>query len=94
MLGLVALYLITNYRKNSDPANLKCVEALCQLPLDFGPRPPESEILDCFRRYARTKRQSGHVMSMIPTVMKQQGIRRETYMRYAKYVSGVIKRHS
>ena len=70
--ALVALYLIINGKRNSDPLNRKCAAEICEL-ITSRPDCSPQEIATIFVNNARFNTQAGHVVSMVPALLIKAG---------------------
>jgi hypothetical protein len=87
----IIIYLIVNYRRNSDPLNRKTASEICRSVV-------EHEFVDhdlvekIFRENARYQKQASHVASMIPKLLQINGCPRDLSLTIAMEVKQIAQK--
>lgn len=73
IVAIIAIYLVVNRKRNSDPLNRKCAAEICTLIVS-GDNVTSEEIAEIFMSNARYNKQAGHIVSMVPALLIEEGL--------------------
>lgn len=73
IIAIIIIYLVVNKVRNSDPLNRKCAAEICNLLTRSEEDITAAQVADIFMANARYNKQAGHIVSMVPALLIEEG---------------------